>query len=92
MALARRAVTTQEATLPRNTSPCMAAAGAPAFSNAAAEPPHRCEHGQALNMLLSTFLGRSSEQPSVPETASRREVTSGRPIETLEKRLRLAAL
>ena len=56
------------------------------------EPPHRCEHGQALNMLLSTFLGRSSEQPSVPETASRREVTSGRPIETLEKRLRLAAL
>ena len=61
-----RAVTTQEATLPRNTSPCMAAAGAPAFSNAAAEPPHRCEHGQALNMLLSTFLGRSSEQPEPP--------------------------
>jgi hypothetical protein len=43
-------------------------------------------------VLLSTFLGRSSEQTNVPETASRREATSGRPIETLEKRLRLVAL
>ena len=49
-------------------------------------------HAQALHVLLSTFLGRSSVQTNVPETASRREATSGRPIETLEKRLRRATL
>jgi hypothetical protein len=42
--------------------------------------------------VMSTFLGRSFEQTDALETASTREAPSGRSIEPLEKRLRLAAL
>jgi hypothetical protein len=56
------------ATLPRNTCPCQALRGPPAFLNAAAEPPHRCEHAQALHTCCCLlFLGALPSKPTCPK-------------------------
>jgi hypothetical protein len=61
-------VTTQVATLPRNTSPCQAVRGPLALFDAAAEPPHRCEHAQALHTCCCLlFLGALPSNPACPK-------------------------
>ena len=78
----------------RRTANAMRGAGpspAPQLSFIAAADASAMACVRCADVLRPALLGRLSEQTDAPETASRREVSLGRPLEAPEKHLRLPA-